>query len=60
VDHERYMRRAVEIARGNPDAPFGCVIVDGTEVAEGLNDAERRPILHGEMATTIDFIDVRT
>jgi hypothetical protein len=23
------MRRAVEIAHGNPDAPFGCVIVDG-------------------------------
>ena len=22
MDHERYMRRAVEIARDNPDAPF--------------------------------------
>ena len=54
------MHRAVEIARGNPDAPFGCVIVDGTEAAEGLNDAEPRSILHGEMATIIDFIDART
>jgi hypothetical protein len=54
VDHERYMRLAVEIARGNPDAPVGCVIVEGTEVAEGLNDAERSPILRGETAATID------
>jgi deoxycytidylate deaminase len=46
VDHERYMRQAMEIAQGNPDAPFGCVIVDReTEeiVAEGVNDAEKRP-----------------
>ena len=43
MDHGRYMRRAVEIARGNPGDPFGCVIVDGETgevVAEGLNDAE--------------------
>jgi hypothetical protein len=24
VDHERYMRRAIEVARGNPEAPFGA------------------------------------
>src|SRR5918994_3329560 len=48
------IRLAVEIARGNPDAPVGCVIVDGTEVAEGLNDAERSPILRGETAAIID------
>jgi tRNA(adenine34) deaminase len=45
------MRRAMEIARGNPDAPFGCVIADGETgevLAEGLNDAERSPVLHGE------------
>ena len=45
------MRRALEIARGNPDAPFGCVISDpetGEVLAEGLNDAETSPVLHGE------------
>ena len=45
------MRRALEIARGNLDAPFGCVISDletGEVLAEGLNDAEASPILHGE------------
>ena len=45
------MRRALEIAKGNPDAPFGCVISDletGEVLAEGLNDAETSPVLHGE------------
>jgi tRNA(adenine34) deaminase len=60
LDHERYMRRALGIARGNPDAPFGCVIVDGYDVvAEGLNDAERSSILHGEMAAIIDLLEAR-
>ena len=46
------MRQAIEIARGNPDAPFGTVIADeetGGVLAEGLNDAEKTPILHGEI-----------
>ena len=60
MDHERYMRRALGIARGNPEAPFGCVIVDGYDVvAEGLNDAERSSILHGEMAAIIDLLEAR-
>jgi len=62
VDHERYMRRAVEIARGNPDARFGCVIADGKSgeiLAEGLNDAEKSPILHGETAAVTDLFDGR-
>ena len=62
MDHERYMRRAVEIARGNPDAPFGCVIADGVSgeiLAEGLNDAEKSPILHGETAAIMDLIERR-
>lgn len=49
--HERHMRRAIEGARGNPDAPFGCVIANretGETLAEGLNGAERIPVLHGE------------
>ena len=46
MDHERYMHRALGIARGNPDAPFGSLIVAGYDVVgEGLNGAERSPIL---------------
>ncbi len=62
MDHEHYMRRAVEIARGNPDAPFGCVIADGETgeiLAEGLNDAEKSPILHGETAAVMNLFGGR-
>jgi len=59
VDHESHMRRAIELARRNPDAPFGCVIVDdsGGTVAEAVNDAERSPVLHGETAAIISLFD---
>jgi tRNA(Arg) A34 adenosine deaminase TadA len=54
------MRRAIEIAHGNPDAPFGCVIADretGEIVAEGLNDVEKSPILHGETDAVIRLFE---
>ncbi len=54
------MRRAIEIAKGNPDAPFGCVIVEretGGVVAEGLNDAEESPVLHGETAAVMNLFE---
>ncbi len=60
MDHERHMKRAIEIAHGNPDAPFGCVIVDeGSNkiVAEGLNDAGKSPILHGETDALIRLFE---
>ncbi|HEV2094506.1 MAG TPA: nucleoside deaminase [Rubrobacter sp.] len=63
MDHERHMRRAIEIARGNPDAPFGCVIANGETgeiLAEGLNDAEKSPILHGETAAVMDLFSGRS
>ena len=52
LDHERHMRRAIEVARRNPDAPFGAVIVDGSGelLAEGLNAGEKNPVWHGELA----------
>ena len=56
------MRRAIEVARGNPGAPFGCVVVDGQTgeaVAEGLNDAQKSPILHGETAALMDLFERR-
>ena len=62
LDHERYMRRAIGIAHGNPDAPFGCVIADaesGEVVAEGINDAEKSPILHGETAAVMNLVEKR-
>ncbi|MEM7625933.1 MAG: nucleoside deaminase [Planctomycetota bacterium] len=53
LDHEIYMRRAIEIAHGNPDAPFGAVLIDPTdnhaEVAVGLNNSGGDPTLHGEI-----------
>lgn len=59
TQHERHMRRAIDLARRNPDAPFGCVIADenGEVVAEAVNDAERSPILHGETAALISLFD---
>lgn len=49
---QRFMRRAIEIAQGNPAAPFATVLVDrrtGDIVAEGLNRGHDSPIFHGEM-----------
>jgi tRNA(adenine34) deaminase len=62
VDHDCYMRRVIEVAHGNLDAPFGCVIADretGDIVAEGLNDAERSPILHGETDAILRLVESR-
>ncbi|MEM9916201.1 MAG: nucleoside deaminase [Planctomycetota bacterium] len=50
--HEHHMQRAIDVARGNPAAPFGAVLIDpdtGEELAVGLNDSKRDPTLHGEI-----------
>jgi hypothetical protein len=39
VDHERHTRRVVVIARGNPEAHFGTVIVD-REITAGVLEEE--------------------
>lgn len=59
MDHERHMRRAIELAGRNPEAPFGCVISDesGEIMAEAVNDADQSPILHGETAALISLFD---
>jgi tRNA(adenine34) deaminase len=62
LDHEHHMRRAIEIAKDNPNAPFGTVIVaqeTGEVLAEGLNEAERNPILHGEVAAILNLAQAR-
>ncbi len=46
------MRHAIRVARGNPDAPFGTVLVHSQTseiVAEGINRVQQNPILHGEI-----------
>lgn len=44
------MRRALELGRRNPAAPFGALITQGDRlVAEGLNNSHNHPIWHGEM-----------
>ena len=50
--HQEYMRRAIEIARRNPAAPFGALLVDSHTaqiVAEGLNRWRENPTWHGEI-----------
>ena len=55
--HERFMRRAIELAANVPDFPFGAVIVDrdtGTILSEGWNKTSHNPTWHGE----IDAINI--
>lgn len=52
AEDERYMRRAIRVARNVPKYPFGAVLVDqkkGTVVAEGWNRSAHNPTWHGEM-----------
>lgn len=52
LDHNRHMRRAIEMGRRNPRAPFGAILVDaasGDLRAEGVNHTRDGPIWHGEM-----------
>jgi tRNA(adenine34) deaminase len=52
LDHERYMRRAIELAARVTDRPFAAVIVDrgsGRIVAEGWNRSSINPTWHGEI-----------
>jgi tRNA(Arg) A34 adenosine deaminase TadA len=51
--HEHYMRRALAQASGNPERPFGAVIVEratGAVLAEAVNAVDVSPLLHGETA----------
>jgi tRNA(adenine34) deaminase len=64
LDHERHMRRAIELAGNVLDLPFGAVIVDrdsGKILAEGWNKSSINPTLHGEIdaINQLDFSDPR-
>jgi tRNA(adenine34) deaminase len=52
LDHDRYMRRAIELTAHSPGLPFGAVIVHaptGRVVAEGWNRTAENPTWHGEI-----------
>lgn len=52
MDHEHFMRRAIELAGNVPEHPFGAVIVDKTSeeiLAEGWNRSSVNSIWHGEI-----------
>lgn len=52
IEHEKYMRLALNVALGNQQAPFGTVLVDVEDpdaIVEGLNRSSEDPVLHGEI-----------
>jgi tRNA(Arg) A34 adenosine deaminase TadA len=52
LNHERYMRRAIDLTTHCPTLPFGAVIVHrptGRVVAEGWNRTHENPTWHGEI-----------
>lgn len=54
LDHDRFMRLAIEQAKNEPRFPFGAVIVDAktrSVVAEGYNQGRQSPTFHGEIVT---------
>lgn len=57
--HEQAMRLAIEQGRKNAYYPYGAVMTEaatGAVVAEGVNDAFKNPILHGEIACMNDYV----
>jgi tRNA(Arg) A34 adenosine deaminase TadA len=63
LDHNRYMRRAIELASHVPERPFAAVIVDrrsGDIVAEGWNRSERNATWHGEIDAINRLVDARS
>ena len=51
-EHERYMRRAIELTENCPALPFAAVLVHrptGRVVAEGWNRTDENPTWHGEV-----------
>jgi tRNA(adenine34) deaminase len=57
MNHELFMRRAIELARQAPQYPFGAVIIrreDGQCVGEGFNRVDLNPTFHGEMVAIND------
>lgn len=52
IDHERHMRRAIELTANSPLLPFAAVVVcrkSGNILAEGWNKSMINPTWHGEI-----------
>lgn len=57
--HEKYMRLAIEQAKGNPANPAGSVIIDhasGEVLGQGVNHNTVNPMYHGEVVAINDYI----
>jgi len=57
MNHEHFMRQAIDLARQVPQYPFGAVIIrrdDGQCVGEGFNRSALNPTFHGEMVAIND------
>jgi tRNA(Arg) A34 adenosine deaminase TadA len=53
------MKKAIDLAKTNPAAPFGAVLVDrrtGLIVSQGVNQSSQNPTLHGEIAAINDYV----
>jgi tRNA(Arg) A34 adenosine deaminase TadA len=52
LDHDRFMRLAIDEGKKQPTMPFGAVIVQiatGTVLARGYNRSTESPTFHGEI-----------
>ncbi len=61
LDHERFMRLAIEQANKVPECPFGAVVVNHRTkkvMGEGWVRANKNPIWHGEMTAINSCPDV--
>ncbi|MEM8735467.1 MAG: nucleoside deaminase [Planctomycetota bacterium] len=54
------MSEAIEIAKANSRAPFGCVLFDlslNRTVATGLNRSDQNPLHHGEIVAINNYVE---
>lgn len=63
LDHEHFMRLAIQQAKKVPDCPFGAVVVNiktRVVMAEGWVRVDKNPIWHGEMTALNNCPDTDT
>lgn len=63
LDHEKFMRLAIQQAQKVPECPFGTVVINiktKKVVAEGWVQVEKNPIWHGEMTALNNCPDTNT